>query len=141
MSRITSSSSRAWARATCSRHTPHWVSLPHTDRVKLRALITVCTTDGPLAKAITTPDVLSGGRAVLGIGAGRHEEESRSLGSRSPPRRSVFEILDETFEYVPKMWSHTSGRTGCRTFRRHFPGHIRRSWSVVAGKEKPCTPS
>ena len=54
----------------------------HTERAKLMTLVTgaIYRHPGILAKQVTTLDVLSGGRAWLGIGAGWNEEESRGLG-------------------------------------------------------------
>jgi F420-dependent oxidoreductase-like protein len=79
----------------------------HTERAKLLTLITgvFYRHPGVLAKAITTLDVLSGGRAILGIGAGWNEEESRGLGIRFPPTKERFELLEDALQYVLQMWS------------------------------------
>ncbi|WP_020662854.1 LLM class F420-dependent oxidoreductase [Amycolatopsis benzoatilytica] len=78
----------------------------HTERVKLFTLVTgvLYRHPGLLAKAITTLDVLSGGRAILGIGAGWNEEESRGLGFPFPPTKERFELLEENLRYVQQMW-------------------------------------
>lgn len=83
----------------------------HSERVKLLTLVTGVhyRQPGLLAKAITTLDVLSGGRAVLGLGAGWNEEESRGLGFPYPPTKERFEMLEETLQYVLKMWSEDDG--------------------------------
>jgi F420-dependent oxidoreductase-like protein len=60
---------------------------------------------GVLAKIVTTLDVLSGGRAWLGIGAAWNEEESRSLGIPFPPVAERFERLEETLQICLQMWS------------------------------------
>jgi alkanesulfonate monooxygenase SsuD/methylene tetrahydromethanopterin reductase-like flavin-dependent oxidoreductase (luciferase family) len=60
---------------------------------------------GVLAKAVTTLDVLSGGRAALGIGAGHYEEEARGLGIPFPPLKERFEMLEETVQACLRMWS------------------------------------
>jgi F420-dependent oxidoreductase-like protein len=59
---------------------------------------------GLLAKIVTTLDVLSGGRAWLGIGAGWNEEESRGLGFPFPPTAERFERLEETLQICLRMW-------------------------------------
>jgi F420-dependent oxidoreductase-like protein len=59
---------------------------------------------GLLGKIVTTLDVLSGGRAWLGIGAGWNEDESRGLGVPFPPLTERFERLDETLQIVLQMW-------------------------------------
>ena len=59
---------------------------------------------GLLGKIVTTLDVLSGGRAWLGIGAGWNEEESRGLGFRFPPVSERFERLEETLQICLQMW-------------------------------------
>ena len=60
---------------------------------------------GLLAKAVTTLDVLSGGRAMLGIGAAWNEEESRGLGLPFPPTAERFERLEETLQICLQMWA------------------------------------
>src|SRR5262249_11006826 len=60
-------------------------------------------------KAVTTLDVLSGGRAVMGIGAGWNEEESRALGFEFPTTAERFELLEETLEFLLQMWSGDDG--------------------------------
>jgi F420-dependent oxidoreductase-like protein len=60
-------------------------------------------------KATTALDVLSGGRAWLGIGAAWNEEESRGLGFPFPPVAERFERLEETLQYLLQMWSDDDG--------------------------------
>jgi F420-dependent oxidoreductase-like protein len=59
---------------------------------------------GLLAKIVTTLDVLSGGRAFLGIGAGWNEAESRGLGVPFPSLAERFERLEETLQICLHMW-------------------------------------
>jgi F420-dependent oxidoreductase-like protein len=61
------------------------------------------------AKAATTLDVLSGGRAYLGIGAAWNEEESHGLGFPMPPLGVRFEMLEETLQIVHAMWQGERG--------------------------------
>ena len=61
------------------------------------------------AKAATTLDVLSGGRAYLGIGAAWNEEESHGLGFPMPPLGVRFEMLEETLQIVHGMWQGEHG--------------------------------
>src|SRR6516225_4105606 len=77
-----------------------------TSRIKLLALVTgtVYRYPGVLAKIVTTLDVLSGGRAWLGIGAALNEEESRGLGIAFPPLAERFERLEETLQICLQMW-------------------------------------
>jgi F420-dependent oxidoreductase-like protein len=79
----------------------------HTTRVKLLTLVTgvVYRDPGMLAKMVTTLDVLSGGRAMLGIGAAWNEDEARGLGLPFPPTAERFERLEETLQIVLRMWS------------------------------------
>ncbi|KAA9162982.1 LLM class F420-dependent oxidoreductase [Amycolatopsis acidicola] len=83
----------------------------HTERVKLLTVITgvIYRQPGVLAKALTTLDVLSGGRAILGIGAGWNEEESRGLGFPFPSTKERFEMLEEALRYVRQMFSDDDG--------------------------------
>jgi F420-dependent oxidoreductase-like protein len=77
-----------------------------TSRAKLLTLVTgaVYRNPGILAKMVTTLDVLSGGRAWLGIGAAWNEEESRGLGIPFPPVAERFERLEETLQICLQMW-------------------------------------
>jgi F420-dependent oxidoreductase-like protein len=79
----------------------------HTTRAKLVTLVTgaVYRHPGILAKTISTLDVLSGGRAWLGVGAAWNEEESRGLGIPFPPVAERFERLEETLRICLQMWS------------------------------------
>ncbi|HEV8560346.1 MAG TPA: LLM class F420-dependent oxidoreductase [Actinophytocola sp.] len=79
----------------------------HTKRAKLITVITgvVYRHPGLLAKIISTLDVLSGGRAWLGIGAAWNEEESRGLGVPFPPTAERFERLEEALQICLRMWS------------------------------------
>jgi F420-dependent oxidoreductase-like protein len=79
----------------------------HTTRVKLMTLVTGVTYRDPglLAKMVTTLDVLSGGRAILGIGAAWNEDESRGLGLFFPPTAERFERLEEALQICLQMWS------------------------------------
>jgi F420-dependent oxidoreductase-like protein len=78
-----------------------------TRRVSLMTLVTgvVYRSPGLLAKMVSTLDVLSGGRAWLGIGAAWNEEESRGLGLFFPPLAERFERLEEALQICLQMWS------------------------------------
>jgi F420-dependent oxidoreductase-like protein len=78
----------------------------NSSRAKLMTVVTGVHYRHPgiLAKTVTTLDVISGGRAWLGIGAGWNEEESRGLGVPFPPRSQRFEQLTETLEICLQMW-------------------------------------
>src|SRR5215813_15343559 len=82
-----------------------------TSRVKLLTMVTavVYREPGLLAKALTTLDVLSGGRAILGIGAAWNEDESRGLGLFFPPTAERFERLEEAILICKQMWSGDEG--------------------------------
>jgi F420-dependent oxidoreductase-like protein len=82
-----------------------------TERVRLHALVTavVYREPGLLAKMVTTLDVLSGGRAGLGIGAAWNEEESQGLGLLFPSTRERFERLEEAVLICEQMWSDSDG--------------------------------
>jgi len=67
---------------------------------------------GLWVKATTTLDVLSGGRAWLGIGAAWNQEESRALGFPFPPLGERFEMLEETLRIAHEMWQGERGSEG-----------------------------
>ncbi|MCU1621974.1 MAG: putative F420-dependent oxidoreductase [Frankiales bacterium] len=81
----------------------------HTSRAQLLTLVTGAIYREPalLAKTLSTLDVLSGGRAVLGIGAAWNEEESTGLGFRFPPVAERFERLEEVLQICRQMFDGT----------------------------------
>jgi len=78
-----------------------------TRRIRLGALVTGATFRAPalLIKEVTTLDVLSAGRAWLGIGAGYNENEARAMGVYLPPVAQRFDILTDTLQIAQRMWS------------------------------------
>jgi len=64
---------------------------------------------GVLAKTVTTLDVLSGGRSMLGLGAAWYDREHTALGIPYPPLRDRFEMLEETLQICRQMWSENNG--------------------------------
>jgi F420-dependent oxidoreductase-like protein len=64
---------------------------------------------GLLAKTVTTLDVLSGGRAQLGLGAAWYAREHEGLGVPFPPVAERFERLEETLQICLQMWSGDDG--------------------------------
>ena len=82
-----------------------------TERMRLGLLVTGVTYRHPglLAKIVTTLDVLSGGRAQLGIGAAWYEREHLGLGVPFPPLAERFERLEETLQICLQMWSDDDG--------------------------------
>ncbi len=77
-----------------------------TSTITLLALVTgvVYRAPGLLAKQVTTLDVLSGGRAMLGIGAAWNEAEARGLGLQFPPTAERFERLEEALQVCRQMF-------------------------------------
>jgi F420-dependent oxidoreductase-like protein len=90
-----------------------------TENVRLGLLVTGATYRRPglLAKIVTTLDVLSGGRAVLGVGAAWYDREHAALGVPFPPTRERFERLEETLRIVRQMWSDEDGPFEGRHYR------------------------
>jgi F420-dependent oxidoreductase-like protein len=90
-----------------------------TERLRLRLLVTGVTYRHPglLAKVLTTLDVLSGGRAELGIGAAWYEREHLGLGVPFPPVSERFERLEEALEICLQMWSDNDGPYEGRHYR------------------------
>jgi F420-dependent oxidoreductase-like protein len=79
----------------------------HTTRVRLGTMVTGVTfrPSSLLIKAVTTLDVLSGGRAWLGVGAGYQEDEARAMDLPLPPLGERFERLEETLRLALQMWA------------------------------------
>jgi F420-dependent oxidoreductase-like protein len=82
-----------------------------TERVRLSLLVTGVTYRHPglLAKTVTTLDVLSGGRAMLGLGAAWYDREHAGLGVPFPPTAERFERLEEAILIARQMWSDDDG--------------------------------
>ncbi len=82
-----------------------------TGKMRLGLLVTGVTYRHPglLAKITTTLDILSGGRAQLGIGAAWYEREHRGLGVAFPPLGVRFEQLEEALQICLQMWSKDDG--------------------------------
>ena len=108
----------------------------HTSRIQLLTLVTgvVYREPGLLAKMVTTLDVLSGGRAWLGIGAAWNAEESAGLGLPFPPTAERFERLEEALQICLQMWSGEDGRYD----GRHY--HLGRTLNVPAALTRPHPP-
>ena len=91
----------------------------HTSRIELLSWVTavVYRDPGLLAKAVTTLDVLSEGRAQLGLGAAWYEREHRGLGVPYPSTAERFERLEETLQVCGQMWSDDDGPFDGRHFQ------------------------
>jgi F420-dependent oxidoreductase-like protein len=83
----------------------------HTTSIRLMTLATGAhfRHPGVLAKTVTTLDVLSGGRAWLGIGSGHYQEECEGLGVPFPPLAERYELLEDALEMCSRMWSGERG--------------------------------
>src|SRR4051795_2707059 len=108
----------------------------HTKVAKLFTMVTGVTYRDPglLAKAVTTLDVLSGGRALLGIGAAWNEDESRGLGLFFPSTKERFERLEETLQICLQMWSGKAEPYD----GRHY--HLARTLNVPQVLSRPHSP-
>ncbi len=111
----------------------------NTERIKLTAMVTGVHFRHPslLVKTVTTLDVLSGGRAWLGVGSGHYEEETRGLGIPFPPQKERFEMLEETVQIALRMWS------GGRGEERPFEGkyyRLERPLNVPQSISRPHPP-
>ena len=107
-----------------------------TKRVTLGTMVTGVTYRHPgvLVKTVTTLDVLSRGRAILGIGAAWFEREHRGLGVAFPPLRERFERLEEALQIAHQMWT---GKVG--TYEgKHY--QLAESLCVPAPLAKPHPP-
>jgi F420-dependent oxidoreductase-like protein len=94
-----------------------------TESITLGTLVTGVTYRHPglLVKTVTTLDVLSGGRAWLGIGAAWNEEEHRGLGVPYPGTSERFERLEETLRLAQQMWSDDDSPFDGKHYRLERP--------------------
>ena len=81
-----------------------------TERVRLGTLVTGVTYREPalLAKAVTALDVISSGRALLGIGAAWFDAEHEALGFEFPPLKVRYEHLVDALEICQGMFTQQS---------------------------------
>ncbi len=110
-----------------------------TRRAKLTAMVTAASYRPPalVAKMVTTLDVLSRGRAWLGIGAGDYEAEARGLGLPFPSLKERFEILEETVQVCLQMWEGEQGAD--RPYdSAHF--HLERTLNAPQSLTRPRPP-
>jgi F420-dependent oxidoreductase-like protein len=94
-----------------------------TQRVRLGTMVTGVTFRPPslLVKAVTALDVLTGGRAWFGIGAGYHRDEARAMDLPLPPTAERFERLRETLLLALQMWSGSEAAFEGRHYRLEHP--------------------
>jgi alkanesulfonate monooxygenase SsuD/methylene tetrahydromethanopterin reductase-like flavin-dependent oxidoreductase (luciferase family) len=112
----------------------------HTKRARLLALATAAPyrPAGLLAKVVTTLDVLTGGRAMLGIGSGDYQEEAEGLGLPFPTAaRDRFDLLEETVQACLEMWAGERGSEAAFTGK-----HVRlgRALNVPQSLSRPHPP-
>jgi F420-dependent oxidoreductase-like protein len=110
-----------------------------TSRIQLLTVMTgvIYRYPGLLAKTVSTLDVLSGGRAWLGIGAAWNEQESRGLGVPFPPLAQRFEMLEEALQICQQMFAGDESPYHGRHFRLerpiNSPAPLRRPPIMVGG--------
>ena len=120
-----------------------------TERVELGLLVTGVTYRHPglLAKIVATLDVLSGGRALFGIGAAWYDREHAGLGVPFPPTKERFERLEEAIQVcAPDVGASTRGPTRARTTSSPRPSAVphrcaragRACWSAGPGSARRC---
>ena len=110
-----------------------------TSRARLVAMATAVPYRhaGLLAKIVTTLDVLSGGRAMLGIGSGDYPAEAEGLGLPYPSTADRYELLEETVQTCLRMWDGEQGDQ--RPFHgRHV--HMERALNVPQSLSRPHPP-
>ncbi|MBW0091679.1 LLM class F420-dependent oxidoreductase [Pseudonocardia sp. KRD-184] len=110
-----------------------------TERVQLLAWVTAVTyrEPGMLAKLVTTLDVLSKGRAWLGIGAAWNDEEAHGLGLPFPGTAERFERLEETLQICLQMWGEGDAPYEGKHYRLgrtlNTPAPLRRPPILIGG--------
>jgi F420-dependent oxidoreductase-like protein len=94
-----------------------------TERIRLGTMVSAVTyrPAALLITAVTTLDVLSGGRAWLGIGAGYHEQEATAYGLPLPAMAERFEQLEDTLVLARRMWSGAASPFTGRRLRLERP--------------------
>ncbi len=111
----------------------------HTSRARLGLMVggVHYRLPGLWVKAATTLDVLSGGRAWLGIGAAWNEDESRSLGFPFPPLGERFEMLEETLRIAHEMWQGERGSEAAFDGRQYHATRLMNSPQSISRPRVP----
>ncbi|HLW48336.1 MAG TPA: LLM class F420-dependent oxidoreductase [bacterium] len=112
-----------------------------TSAIKLGTMVASVTYrhPGALVKEVTTLDVLSGGRAIFGAGAGWFEEEHRALGIPFPGTAERFERLEETVRIALQMWGDEGKYDRAAPFHgRHY--RLERTLNVPQAVQRPHPP-
>ena len=112
-----------------------------TRTIKLGTMVASATYRHPgvLIKQVTTLDVLSGGRAIFGIGAGWFEVEHWALGIPFPTLQERFERLEETVQIALLMWGDVGDYAKARPFRgKHY--QLERTLNVPQTLQRPHPP-
>jgi alkanesulfonate monooxygenase SsuD/methylene tetrahydromethanopterin reductase-like flavin-dependent oxidoreductase (luciferase family) len=111
-----------------------------TSRIQLGAMVTGVTYRNPafLAKVVTTLDVVSSGRAILGIGAAWNEQESRAYGYPWPSATERFERLEDALRICRSMFTRCITWMVRSTCRNRCVRAGRRSSSAVVASARPC---
>ncbi len=110
-----------------------------TSRVKLGTLVTGVTYRNPalLAKEVTTVDIISGGRAILGIGAAWHDEEHIGLGVDFPAAKERLDRLEEALQICRAMFTQETSSFDGRYYRtneaRNVPRPLRGDIPIMVG--------
>jgi F420-dependent oxidoreductase-like protein len=111
----------------------------HTSRARLGLMVggVHYRAPGLWVKAATTLDVLSGGRAWLGIGAAWNERESRALGFPFPPLADRFEMLEETLRISHEMFEGERGTEAAFTGRQYQATRLMNSPQSISRPRVP----
>jgi len=99
-----------------------------TARVRLGTLVTGVTYRNPamLAKQVTTLDVISGGRAILGIGAAWHDVEHEAMGFDFPPVKERMDRLEEAVQICRAMFREETPTFDGKYYRVHAVHNVPR---------------
>jgi alkanesulfonate monooxygenase SsuD/methylene tetrahydromethanopterin reductase-like flavin-dependent oxidoreductase (luciferase family) len=94
-----------------------------SQQIRLGTMVSAVSYRAPalLIKAVTTLDVLSGGRAWLGVGAGYHNQEAEAMGLPLPSIAERFEQLEETLLIAKRMWAQDEQPFAGKQFRLAHP--------------------
>src|SRR5438132_2667482 len=112
-----------------------------TSTIRIGTLVASATYRHPgvLIKQVTTLDLLSGGRAIFGVGAGWFEEEHRALGIRFPTAGERLERLEETVQIALQMWADKGKYDQAKPFRgKHY--RLDRTLNVPQTLQRPHPP-